>query len=163
VVDVSWEDANEYAQWLTEQTGKPYRLPSEAEWEYAARAGTETDYWWGDEIGSNRANCPYSGSEWSGQRTAPVGSFPANPWGLHDTVGNVWEWGQNRWHGDYQGAPEDGSDWDQGSNSSRVLRGSSWYLIPPFARCASRFPLDPGDRGNDVGFRLVCAPPIAGR
>jgi len=95
--------------------------------------------------------------------TAPVGSFPANPWGLHDTVGNVWEWGQNRWHGDYQGAPEDGSDWDQGSNSSRVLRGGSWYLIPPFARCASRFPLDPGDRGNDVGFRLVCAPPIAGR
>jgi formylglycine-generating enzyme required for sulfatase activity len=95
VMNVSWQEAVAYAQWLAEQTGKLYCLPSEADWEYAARAGTGTAYWWGDAIGSNRANCSGSGSEWSGKQTAPVGSFKPNPWGLHDTVGNVWEWVQD--------------------------------------------------------------------
>ncbi len=162
VVDVTWEDAGEYARWLSEQTGKPYRLPSEAEWEYAARAGTETAYWWGDEIGVNRANCFNSGSEWSGKQTAPVGSFLANPWGLHDTAGNVWEWAQDRWHDSYQGAPDDGSAWEVGGGSSRVLRGGSWSRSPHLARCAFRSDFDPGSRNNVIGFRLVCASPVAG-
>jgi len=163
VVDVSWEEAGEYARWLSAQTGKPYRLPSEAEWEYAARAGTETAYWWGDEIGVNRANCDGSGSPWSNQQTAPVGSFPANPWGLHDTVGNVWEWVQDRWHGNYEGAPADGSAWEQGDGAARVLRGGSWYNNPRRARAACRSHFDPGYRNINLGFRLVCAVPIVGR
>jgi len=162
VVDVSWEDACAYARWLTEQTGKPYRLPSEAEWEYAARAGTETAYWWGDKIGKNRANCTHSGSQWSAKQTSPVGSFPANPWGLHDTVGNVWEWVQDRWHYNYQGAPEDGSAREQGDSAGRMLRGGSWDNGPRYARAACRFLIDPGGRSL-IGFRLVCAVPIVGR
>jgi formylglycine-generating enzyme required for sulfatase activity len=89
VINISWEGARAYAQWLSEQTGKRYRLPTEAEWEYAARAGTETTYWWGDEVGENHANCSSCGSEWDNMQTAPVGSFASNPWGLYDTVGNV--------------------------------------------------------------------------
>jgi len=162
VVDVSWEDADEYARWLSEQTGKPYRLPSEAEWEYAARAGTETAYWWGETIGNNRANCRDSGSEWSGNRAAPVGSFPANPWGLHDTAGNIWEWVQDRRHDSYQGAPEDGSAWEQGDSAGRVLRGGSWDGYPRYARAAFRVSGGLGDRSRNVGFRLVCAVPIVG-
>lgn len=159
VIDVSWEDACAYALWLSQQTSKTYRLPSEAEWEYAARAGTETAYWWGNEIGKNRANCDGSGGQWSNKQTAPVGSFPANPWGLHDTVGNVWEWVQDKWHGDYQGAAQDGSAWEQGGSNNRVLRGGSWDSSP-------RTPVRPiastalPTTANDFGFRLVCARPI---
>jgi formylglycine-generating enzyme required for sulfatase activity len=104
VIDVSWHGAIAYLEWLSEQTGQRYRLPSEAEWEYAARAGTQTAYWWGDEIGSNRANCDGCGSRWDSHQTAPVGSFPANPWGLHDTVGNVWEWTCSGYDESYGGA-----------------------------------------------------------
>src|SRR5438874_738666 len=83
VINVSWEDAVAYAKWLSQQTGKRYRLPTEAEWEYAARVGTETAYWWGNEVGKNRANCDgYGGSQWDNKQTAPVGSFQPNPWGL---------------------------------------------------------------------------------
>ena len=92
VISVSWEDAVAYTRWLSEQTGEQYRLPSEAEWEYAARAGTETAYSWGNEIGSNRANCYKCGSQWDGKQTAPVGSFRPNGWGLHDMHGNIFEW-----------------------------------------------------------------------
>ena len=162
VVDVSWEDACVYAQWLSEQTGKPYRLPSEAEWEYAARAGTETAYWWGDEIGTDRANCDGSGSQWSNKQTAPVGSFPANLWGLHDTVGNVWEWVQDRWHGNYGNAPADGSAWEEGGGEGRVLRGGSWNRVPRDARSSYRFGLGPGFRFDSLGFRLVSSPSIIG-
>ena len=95
VINVSWEDAIAYCEWLSEQTGRGYRLPSEAEWEYAARGGTATRYWWGDEVGKNRANLRDSGSQWSGEQTSPVGSFDANPFGLHDVHGNVWEWCQD--------------------------------------------------------------------
>ena len=95
VINVSWEDAVAYTGWLSAQTGKWYRLPSEAEWEYAARAGTTTRYSWGDDIGRNLANCNGCGSRWDDEKTAPVGSFPANAWGLHDMHGNVWEWVQD--------------------------------------------------------------------
>jgi len=103
VTCVSWNDATAYTIWLSEQTGKEYRLPTEAEWEYSARAGTDTKYWWGNNIGTNKANCDGCGSEWDNTKTAPVGSFKENPFGLHDTVGNVWEWTCSEYESKYQG------------------------------------------------------------
>ena len=105
VINVTWDDAVAYTQWLSQQTGERYRLPSEAEWEYAARAGTSTAYSWGNEIGRNRANCYGCGSRWDGRQTAPVGSLSPNGWGLHDMHGNVWEWVQDCWNESYRGAP----------------------------------------------------------
>ena len=112
---------------------------SESEWEYVARGGTQTKYWWGDEIGRGRANCDGCGSRWDDEKTAPVGSFRANGFGLHDVHGNVWEWVEDCWHGDYEGAPTDGSAWTSGGDcGSRVLRGGSWYFVPGFLRSANR-------------------------
>jgi formylglycine-generating enzyme required for sulfatase activity len=160
VINVSWIDARTYCEWLTEQTGQLYRLPTEAEWEYAARAGTETAYWWGDEIGVNRTNCRGSGSQWSGKQTSPVGSFPANPFGLYDTSGNVWEWVQDPGHNNYQGAPKDGRVWENGySNTIRVARGGSWDILAGDLRCAIRDRGHPGGRVNYLGFRLVLGSP----
>ena len=105
VIRVSWEDAVAYTRWLSEQTGERYRLPSEAEWEYAARAGSVTKYSWGNEIGHSRANCDGCGSQWDDRQTAPVGSFGPNGWGLHDMHGNVWEWVQDCWNGSYRRSP----------------------------------------------------------
>jgi formylglycine-generating enzyme required for sulfatase activity/tetratricopeptide (TPR) repeat protein len=155
VVCVSWNDAVAYAEWLSAQTGQQYRLSTEAEWEYAARAGTETDYWWGNEIGKNRANCYDSGSKWSNKSTSPVGSFEANPFGLYDTVGNAWEWCADNWHENYEGAPSDGRIWKGGDESLRVLRGGSWYLNPSNARAAYRLWNDRSNRSNRVGFRVA--------
>ncbi|MEA3413724.1 MAG: SUMF1/EgtB/PvdO family nonheme iron enzyme [Pseudomonadota bacterium] len=142
VINVTGKDAVAYAEWLSQQTGKRYRLPTEAEWEYAARAGTRTAYWWGNEEGRNRANCDGCGSRWDKKKTAPVGSFPANPFGLSDTAGNVWEWVEDCWHKNYKGAPEDGSKpWrgeDGGNCARRVLRGGSWSFIPRYLRSAYR-------------------------
>ena len=156
VVCVSWEDARAYAEWLSRETGEEYRLLSEAEWEYAARAGTATRYWWGDAIGSNRANCGNSCGD-GYARTAPVGSFSANAFGLHDVHGNVWEWVEDCWHENYEGAPRDGSVWfgDQGGNCSpRVFRGGSWIDYPRYLRSAYRNWSDSGNRGYVLGFRL---------
>jgi len=158
VIQVSWKDAVAYCQWLSVQTGQPYRLPSEAEWEYAARAGTQTAYWWGHEAGQNRANFDGSGSQWSNRQTAPSGSFPANPWGLYDTSGNVWEWVQDRWHADYQGAPDDGSAWESGADRGRVLRGGSWFSRGRGARSAYRRRHGPDNRVSYTGFRLALGP-----
>ena len=102
VINVSWHDASDYAKWLSTEMGALYRLPTEAEWEYAARAGGSTPYPWGNEIGRNRANCGGCRSQWSGE-TSPVGSFSANAWGLHDTVGNVWEWTCGAYDENYDG------------------------------------------------------------
>ena len=119
---VSWNDAIAYTKWLSENTGKRYRLPSEAEWEYAARAGTKTRYSWGNNKGINLANGrAYSkGGQW---KLVPVGSFPANPWGLHDMHGNVIEVVQDCWNDRYRGAPKDGSAWETGDCSTRIYRG----------------------------------------
>ena len=155
VINVSWEDARGYASWLSRETGQAYRLPSEAEWEYAARAGTTTSYWWGNEIGSNRANCYGCGSRWDGDRTAPVGSFATSPWGLHDMHGNVWEWVEDCWNGSYPGAPVDGGAWLSGDCSSRVLRGGFWYDVPGLLRAAFRDWYTSGDRSYSVGFRVA--------
>ncbi|MDM8559459.1 SUMF1/EgtB/PvdO family nonheme iron enzyme [Candidatus Parabeggiatoa sp. HSG14] len=156
VIKVSWHDAMAYTQWLTEQTGKHYDLPSEAEWEYAARAGTETKYWWGNEIGNNRANCDndYCGDTF--EYTSPVGSFSANPFGLYDTVGNVWEWVADSWHKNYTNAPNDGRIWSEGADKRyRVLRGGSWDNYSTHSRAAYRSRYDPDDRYSSRGFRVV--------
>ena len=155
VIHVSWRDAQAYASWLSEETGEPYRLPSESEWEYAARAGTVTKYSWGDLIGRNRANCDGCGSRWDDDRTAPVGSFAPNPFGLHDMHGNVWEWVEDCWNGSYSGAPSDGGAWLSGDCAKRVLRGGSWGVKPRLLRSALRGWNSPGDRLNSIGFRVA--------
>ena len=114
VIYVSWDDAKAYAVWLSTMTGKTYRLLTEAEWEYAARAGTTTAYYWGDDIGKGNANCVFCGSQWDNKQTAPVGSFAPNQFGLYDMLGNVWEWVEDCGHNNYNGAPEDGSAWIAG-------------------------------------------------
>jgi formylglycine-generating enzyme required for sulfatase activity len=152
VVGVSWEDAQRFAEW----TGG--RLPTEAEWEYAARAGTTTRYWWGDEVGKNNANCAECGSQWDGEQTGPGGSFQPNAFGLHDMLGNVWEWVEDCWHESYKGAPTDGSAWgkQQGDDcAQRVIRGGSWGHEPGSVRSANRTGLTPGSRYYGVGFRLA--------
>ena len=156
VISVSWEYAKAYAVWLSEQTGKRYRLPSESEWEYAARAGTETAYSWGNEIGVNRANCDGSGSKWSNRQTSPVGSFAPNGFGLYDLHGNVDEWVEDCWHDNYEGAPSDGSAWTSGGDGDiRVVRGGSWNSNPRDLRAANRYWATPSYRDYDDGFRLV--------
>ena len=158
VINVSWEDTQMYVKWLSWKTGKGYRLLSESEWEYVARAGTRTRYWWGDEIGRNRASCDGCGSRWDNERTAPVGSFSANAFGLHDVHGNVQEWVEDRWNYGYDGAPEDGSAWvSEGCNSDtpRVVRGGSWYNFPNDLRSARRDFWSAGNRYDRVGFRVA--------
>ena len=156
VINVNWEDAKAYAAWLSEQTGKCYRLPSESEWEYAARAGTETAYSWGNEIGVNRANGDGSGSKWSGRKTSPVGSFAPNGFGLYDMHGNVWEWVEDGWHDNYEGAPSDGSAWTSGGDSFlAVVRGGSWSGFPLILRSANRYWNTPSNRFFYHGFRFV--------
>ena len=126
VINVSWDDIQGFIDWLNDKTGKNFRLPTEAEWEYAARAGSTTKYSWGNSIGHNQANCAGCGSRWDDDRTAPVGSFSANAWGLHDVHGNVWEWVQDCLNDSYVGAPTDGSAWTSGDCDLRAIRGGSW-------------------------------------
>jgi formylglycine-generating enzyme required for sulfatase activity len=170
VIMVSWDDALSFTEWLNEHkpiwrlgSAQQYRLPSESEWEYAARGGTDTVFWWSnriDEKGGPWANCQGCGSRWDGDRTAPVGQLPTNPFGLHDTAGNVWEWTQDCWHETYQGAarPDDGRAWeaeDGGDCERRVGRGGSWLNSPRHFRSAFRYWSYRGFRSIDVGFRLA--------
>ena len=155
VINVSWDDVQSFMDWLNGKTGGNFRLPSEAEWEYAARAGTTTKYSWGDDIGTNRANCDGCGSQWDNDRTAPVGSFPANPWGLHDMHGNVPEWVQDCWHDNYEGAPYDGSSWTSGECNWRVFRGGSWGTSAGGLRSADRGGNVRSPRSSLIGFRLA--------
>ena len=153
VIGVSWDDVRSFIDWLNRKTGNNYRLPSEAEWEYAARAGTTTEYSWEDDIGHNRANCDGCGSE--RDITAPVGSFPANPWGLHDMHGNMWEWVQDCGNGSYEGAPTDGSAWTIGNCRLVVFRGGAWLHSPWHLRSAIRSGGDRSARGSLLSFRLA--------
>ena len=155
VVCVSWEDAQAYVKWLTEKTGEGYRLPSESEWEYLARAGTTTRYHWGEEIRQGHANCGECGSRWDDDGTSPVGSFASNAYGLHDVHGNVWEWVQDCWNEDYRDAPSDGSAWEETDCEYRVLRGGSWRSGPEDLRSAIRGRDDAESRSEDAGFRVV--------
>ena len=155
---VSWDDAQLYIQWLNAKTGGNYRLPSEAEWEYAARVWSTTKYSRGNDIGRNRANCSqnrYYGCRDSYENTAPVGSFPANALGLHDMHGNVWEWVQDCRNDSYHGAPSDGSAWTSGDCSYRLLRGGSWTDYEGILRSAFRSWDTRPHRGYSLGFRLV--------
>jgi formylglycine-generating enzyme required for sulfatase activity len=162
VINVSWEDANAYVEWLSGVTGDTYRLPSEAEWEYAARARTTTPFSLpapngSDDIaGKGLANCNGCGSEWD-RRTAPVGSFTANEFGLHDTAGNLWEWVEDCWHGSYaeEGRPDNGSAWTSVDCSRRVLRGGSWNDIPEALRSAIRNWSNSDNRDSEIGFRVA--------
>ncbi len=158
VIYVSWNDAQDYVKWLRRETGKPYRLLTEAEWEYAARAGTTTVYYWGDQDGTGRANCRGCGSKWGGVQTAPVGSFPRNNFQLYDMAGNVWQWVEDCYHENigYLGAPNDGSAWTESGNCVlRVLRGGNWYATAKFARSAKRDNFYPNAQTNGLGFRVA--------
>ena len=155
VIGVSWDDAWSFIRWLNGRTGGNYRLPTEAEWEYAARAGSTTLYSWGDDIGSSRANCRNDDCGDSYEYTAPVGSFPANAWGLHDMHGNVWEWVQDCWNDSYDGAPSDGSAWESGDCGRRVIRGGSWSSNSRLLRSATRSWLGRAYRNINIGFRLA--------
>jgi formylglycine-generating enzyme required for sulfatase activity len=162
VVGVNWFDAIRYVRWLSEATGKSYRLPSEAEWEYACRAGTKTAFSFGDTITTDQANYDgnftYNGGPRGEYRrgTTPVGTFPANPWGLYDMHGNVWEWVQDVVHDNYVGAPLDGSAWEEGGDQvRRVLRGGSWLYNPRYLRSALRNGFSAALSNDIVGFRVV--------
>ena len=167
VEQVSWDDAQEFCRRLSAKTGKDYRLPSEAQWEYACRAGTTTPFHFGETITPDLANYDGRGTYNNGlqgdyrRETIDVGSFPANDWGLYDMHGNVWEWCEDDYHRSYEGAPTDGSAWvemDRTENNP-LLRGGSWSSHPRFCRSVDRnyYPRD--TRNYDVGFRVCCVPP----
>ena len=156
LVNVTWRDASRYVAWLSATTGKPYRLLSEAEYEYAARAGTTALYPWGDSIGVGNTNCAGCGSQWDGKQPAPVGSFSANAFGIHDMIGNVWEWTADCAHADYSNAPKDGSAWvDNNGCTSRVARGGSWNAVPASLRSANRLLITPDSLYFNLGFRIA--------
>lgn len=155
VIEVSWKDVQLYINWLKDQGVGTFRLPSEAEWEYAARAGSTTKYSWGKSIGNDRANCHSCGSQWDDTKTAPVKSFSPNAFGLYDMHGNVWEWVQDCWKNNYSGAPINGSASKGGDCSQRVLRGGSWYDLSSTLSSANRFVSTSSTRNYIVGFRLV--------
>ncbi len=158
VVNVSWEDASAYMEWLSAQSGSSYRLPTEAEWEYAARAGSATAYSWGDAVGSRLANCNGCGSPWDNDSPAPVGSFAPNAWGLHDMHGNLWEWVQDCQNDNYAGAPQDASAWTVGDCDSRMLRGGAYTSSPAVIRAAAREWDDRKLRDTATGFRVAMTP-----
>ena len=160
VSSVSYEQITEqFIPWLNKVAGvsgkQVYRLPTEAEWEYAARAGSKSKYSWGDSLGHNRANCDGCGSQWDDRRPAPVKSFAANGFGLYDMHGNVWEWTQDCWHKSYHGAPSDGSAWVEGDCRMRTTRGGSWYSSPGSVISASRFSHNVSSDSSGIGFRLA--------
>ncbi len=154
VGNLSWDDATAYVKWLSEKTGQIYRLPSEAEWEYAARAGTGKRFWWGDEAGSGKANCSDCGSGSNGQAAA-VGTYKPNPFGLYDTAGNMAEWVQDCWNESYRGAPAGGSAWVKGDCSLRGLRGGSFGNKSTYIRSSARFRYDSDIRYEANGFRVL--------
>jgi formylglycine-generating enzyme required for sulfatase activity len=167
VVNVSWREAMAFCQRLRLRTGKNYTLPSEAQWEYACRAGTTTPFHFGATISTELAN--YDGRQAYGdgpageyrEQTTDVASFPANAWGLHDMHGNVWEWCADHWHANYDGAPDDGRPWleeNAPEDKSRLLRGGSWDDHPRFCRSAFRLRFRPVGRDDDRGFRVCCLP-----
>ena len=160
VINVTYFDAKRYLSWISKKTGHRYRLPSEAEWEYANRAGTTTVWWWGNKVGKNHANCKDCKSPWSDggddvHGTAPVGSFPPNAFGLHDTSANVFEWVDDCWNKSYKNAPNDGSSWTQGDCRNRVIRGGSFYYYSKVARSAYRAKNPPNVKSYWLGFRVL--------
>jgi formylglycine-generating enzyme required for sulfatase activity len=167
VEQVCWDDAQEFCARLSQATGKAYRLPSEAQWEYACRAGTTTPFAFGATLNTDIANYDGNYTYANGKKgvyreqTIDVGSFPPNAWGLYDMHGNVWEWCEDSWHDNYNGAPTDGTAWTDNSTENKLLRGGSWINDPGFCRSASRVSDSRDDRGNYLGFRVLCVSPRA--
>ena len=154
VINVSYHDAIAFTKWLSEKSGQTYRLPSEAEWEYAARGGKNTPFWWGSKLGKGNANCRDCGSQWDGTSTASVGSFGANNYGIYDTVGNVYEWVLDSWYPDYKNAPKNGSARLDPNASEYVSRGGS-YLEVASSMPASARNWGPPTPHIDIGFRVL--------
>jgi formylglycine-generating enzyme required for sulfatase activity len=154
VANVNWQDAQNYTLWLSKKTGKHFRLLSESEWEYAARANSTTAYYWGDEIGDGNANC--CGTKWDETKLAPVGSFAPNAFALHDMLGHVWQWTADCWHKDYAGAPADGSAWIAGGDcSKRIIRGG-YYQSPAYIVRVDNHNYDElAHRDYGIGFRIA--------
>lgn len=153
VTQVTWDDAKAFAAWVSRQTGSTFRLPTEAEWEYAARAGSVDDYYWGNAFNASLANSSEPGDGWA--QLAPVGSFPANAFGLHDMLGNVWEWLEDCATYHYLGAPADGSAWLTGDCGLHAVRGGSWYYDPNYLRVTVRNWDETSVQLVDLGFRLA--------
>ena len=152
VENVSWDDVQEFIKKLNKGADN-YRLPSDTEWEYACRARTNTKYSFGDEESELENYGWYN--ENSGSKTYPVGQKKPNPWGLYDMHGNVWEWVQDRWHDNYKDAPSNGSAWEDGNSSSRIIRGGSWHGNARHCRSADRHRYEPAIRSSSIGFRLL--------
>jgi formylglycine-generating enzyme required for sulfatase activity len=161
VVCVNIHDVEAYIAWLNTKVKEKdkkdgvYRLPSEAEWEYAARAGTQMAYWWGDTIRFDQTVCNICGSRWDDKRPAPVGSFKPNPFGLYDVHGNVWEWTADCWNKSYSGAPSDGSAWKAGDCEKRAMRSGGWGSDAWVLRSADRGSPPAEDKDNEIGFRVA--------
>ena len=153
--DISWNDAQLYVKWLTGVSGKPYRLPTEAEWEYAARGGTSSRYWWGDDMRRGNANCKDCGDPWQPDGPVPVASFAANGYGLHDMNGSVWEWVEDCWHSTYKNAPADARAWTESFCPVRVIRGGSWRDGASYMPSTTRFKYDGSVRHSQNGFRVA--------
>ncbi|MDR5857461.1 SUMF1/EgtB/PvdO family nonheme iron enzyme [Caballeronia sp. LZ062] len=153
--NVSWDDAQVYVKWLSKVGGKPYRLPSEAEWEFAARGGTQSTFWWGDQMSKGTADCKDCGEPYHPDAPVPVGSFKPNGYGLYDMNGSVWEWVADCWHSSYKGAPADGRAWDEPSCSVRVIRGGSWREGADYMQSATRFKYSASVRQSQNGLRVA--------
>lgn len=158
ITDVSWNDAKQYVAWLAQATRKAYRLPSEAEWEYAARGGTQTKYWWGDQFQRGIVNCKNCTDIAAAEQPIKVGSLKPNPFGLHDMGGGVAQWVEDCWNRNYQGAPSDGSPWLDGECDARVMRSGSWRNDASSTRAASRDRYDAVVRYPTHGFRVALSP-----
>lgn len=155
VINVSWEDASAFSEWLNSETGLNFSLPSESQWEYFARAGTTTLYWTGNKLPKRAANCKDCGSKWDNRMTAPAGSFRPNPWGIYDTAGNAAEWVLDDFQRGYDGAPVDGSAWFIEGKRDKAYRGGSWQYPKEELGSATRDSLRKDIKINTVGFRLV--------
>jgi formylglycine-generating enzyme required for sulfatase activity len=162
VVCVTFDDAQDYARWLSERTAYAYRLPSEAEWEYAARAGTRTARWWGEAIGRGNANCYDCGSRWDNRSTAPVASFSPNAFGLYDMLGNAWQFVADCWNESLAGRPRAERAVTTGNCNGRPVRGGAWDSGTWSVRAGHRDWSGAGNRDNDTGFRVVRTLPGAG-
>jgi formylglycine-generating enzyme required for sulfatase activity/class 3 adenylate cyclase len=155
VFNLSWDDAQHYTEWLSQVTGKKYRLPTEAEWEYAARAGAETPYWWGSHMVASMADCKGCGGPYDPQKPLAVGSLKANSFGIYDVAGGIAQWVADCWHKDYHGAPQDGSAWESKDCAMHVLHGGSWRSDAASVRASSRESYDTTVRYPGHGLRVA--------
>jgi formylglycine-generating enzyme required for sulfatase activity len=155
VANLSWADTQQFVEWLSKVTQKPFRLPSEAEWEYAARGGTRTKFWWGDQLQADMANCKGCNQTYDASRPLKVGSFKPNPFGLYDMGGNIDQWVADCWHKNYQGAPSDGLPWVDNDCLSHVIRSGSWKNDPSYVRPSNRDHYDADVRYPTHGFRVA--------